>query len=55
MGDFGGLFLAYHDRDAQPAMWHTSLRVLVAKFIPALAGLPWLTSPTPKAHPESER
>jgi alkanesulfonate monooxygenase SsuD/methylene tetrahydromethanopterin reductase-like flavin-dependent oxidoreductase (luciferase family) len=36
IGEFGGLFLAYHDRDDDPAMWEKSYRLYKEKVIPAL-------------------
>lgn len=38
VGEFGGLFLAYHDRDDRPELWDASLRLYMNKVIPSLPG-----------------
>lgn len=36
VGPFGGVFLAYHDRDDRPAMWARSYELFIRQVIPAL-------------------
>ena len=36
VGDFGGIFLAYHDRDDRPEMWDRSYRLFKERVVPAL-------------------
>lgn len=37
IGDFGGLFLAYHDRDDRPDLWENSYKLYKERLIPALS------------------
>lgn len=36
LGGFGGIFLAYHDRDDRPALWERSYRLFKELVVPAL-------------------